>query len=385
MPDEERRTVTMNGHDDYAAQALFIIGNAVPGLDLRSQAVSRPVWTAGKSYYILAARFIGSLTQRDPAGERLVAAFMSRPTDVAVQRKLADWMAAAAATSDTTAVQLKHVHELLQAQARMVFYATSSDNGCFNRKLRVETPALAPARESAVVIPFRSRQRDHRWRNLETCLRSLRRQAAPPGSFRVVVAELDDRPYHEEEISGLGVTYTFVPGSGPFNKAKALNRGAAVAREFSRDALLCFLDADICVRGDFTEANSAYLDSQPGMVAHFPFTDAVFLDQDSSDELAGWLRTDGPPVPSPAVNGYSIRFLTGAALWVKPTVFDEIGGWDERYEGWGGEDSDFYNRLRAAGTVTHLPGAIFHLHHERPEMAGTWEKQMQIAFQGPPR
>lgn len=371
----------MNGYDDYAAQALFIIRNAVPGLDLRSQAVSRPVWTAGKSYYILSARFIGSLAQRDPVGERLVATLISRSADVAVQRQLAEWMAAAAATNDTTAVQLKQVHNLLQAQARMVFYAGSPDNRYASAERREE----APVREAAVIIPFRAREDDHRWRNLETCLRSLQRQVVKPDSFHVVVAELDDQPYHKEEISSLGVTYTFVPGAGQFNKAKALNRGAEVAREFSRDALLCFLDADICVRGDFIEVNSRYLDSNPGTVAHFPFTDAVFLDQDSSDELAGWLHADGRPGPPPMVNGYSIRFLTGAALWVKPAVFDEIGAWDERYEGWGGEDSDFYNRLSAAGTVTHLPDAVFHLHHERPEMPGTWEKQMQIAFQGPAR
>ncbi len=57
---------------------------------------------------------------------------------------------------------------------------------------------------------------------------------------------------------------------------------------------------------------------------------------------------------------WSLSFATTAAAW------DRVGGFDEEYVGYGGEDLDFGQRLGAAhGTLLWLGGAVaYHQHHD---------------------
>ncbi len=106
-----------------------------------------------------------------------------------------------------------------------------------------------------------------------------------------------------------GVRVVRVPGQRTFNLARARNAGAAAAAA----RWLCFVDADVLVSARFAEALRPLL--QPRLL----------------------LRAS-PLTPE---------------LWgthVVPTEdLRRVGGYDECFEGWGGEDVDFFARLGDAG------------------------------------
>ena len=57
-----------------------------------------------------------------------------------------------------------------------------------------------------------------------------------------------------------------------------------------------------------------------------------------------FLETVDAPVDRPAYRGY-----TGGVLSVWRAQFETINGFSNEFWGWGGEDDDFYNRLKHKG------------------------------------
>jgi len=48
-------------------------------------------------------------------------------------------------------------------------------------------------------------------------------------------------------------------------------------------------------------------------------------------------------------------------------VYDEVNGFDERFQGWGWEDTAFYHAVtHLYGSVVHFEGNVWHFDHERP-------------------
>jgi hypothetical protein len=50
-------------------------------------------------------------------------------------------------------------------------------------------------------------------------------------------------------------------------------------------------------------------------------------------------------------------------VWLRPDVFEEVGGLDERHEGWGKEDMDLLLRLQLATALYQFDDQMLHLHH----------------------
>lgn len=98
-----------------------------------------------------------------------------------------------------------------------------------------------------------------------------------------------------------------------FCLARARNIGARA----SQATWLCFIDADVKV--------------SPGWVAwmRHQFQPGFFYRREA--EVAGSLAE------------------TAGTVCCSRNAFDRLGGYDEVFRGWGGEDSDFYSRLRRAG------------------------------------
>lgn len=57
----------------------------------------------------------------------------------------------------------------------------------------------------------------------------------------------------------------------------------------------------------------------------------------------------------------------GGLLVITAHAFDEVGGYDESFKGWGYEDSDFNLRLLHRGAWDRLPGWAWHLWHGRED------------------
>ena len=225
--------------------------------------------------------------------------------------------------------------------------------------------AAAPA-GVAVVIPFRDTTTSRtRLRNVLACLRALADQSLAPHTYRIVVVEADAEPRWADALRPHVDEYVHLPWSGHFNTAGAVNVG--VARASADAPLLCILDGDVLVDRDFLRRNAARF-TRRGQQAHLPYRDALCLDADSSSRairarvLAGHERAE-----ESELRGVKLRRPPGHCVWVRRSLFDRVGGMDERFVGWGGEDLDFVFRLDVVGAVDRFDDPLLHLDHDRPQ------------------
>ena len=236
---------------------------------------------------------------------------------------------------------------------------------------------------------------------LDAVLRALSEQS--DRTFDVVVA--DDGSGAETALVvqrwqgrfGQRLTHIWHPDEG-FRAARARNLGALACDS----DLLVFLDGDCVPRRDFVRAARAA--AQPGWFAvgrrldlSSAFTRRVLRhdlpvhrwslarwlpERRSCTGLAALTARDrrkvgrlGVPEFIPDRNAYSPMFLAA-------NDFEQVNGYDLRYEGWGEEDVDLAIRLRRLGLrCGHLgsAGTVFHLWH--PSLLGTQRPNWRLLQQ----
>lgn len=218
--------------------------------------------------------------------------------------------------------------------------------------------------DAAVVIPFRADPHDpRRLRNLAAVLRSLNDQTRARNTYRIVVVETDGSPRGQELIEPWCDRYIFAMKEGRFNKAWAVNIG--VTHDRPAAGVVCLLDADILVDRDFIERALSRF-NEFGSQAHWPFKDMLFLDEAStSAAIERRVLRGAAAIDHAGLRGVYLRRPPGGCIWLRRGLFDRIGGMDERFEGWGGEDQDFEWRVDRYGALDRHPDAIVHLDHAR--------------------
>ncbi|MEU2572904.1 glycosyltransferase [Streptomyces anulatus] len=224
--------------------------------------------------------------------------------------------------------------------------------------------------DAAVVIPFRAPDdATGRVRNLAAVLNALADQSHPRERYRVVVVESDSRPRWRELFADACDAYVFAPDQGRFNKSWTVNVG--VVHGARPAELVCVLDGDILVDRDFV-ARAVERFTRPGTQAHWPFEDMLFLDPDSSARAVRTRCLDGAPGPGQDhLRGVLLRRPPGGCVWLREDLFTRIGGMDERFCGWGGEDQDFVWRAERYGPMDRHRDPLVHLHHDRAAHRGS--------------
>lgn len=233
---------------------------------------------------------------------------------------------------------------------------------------RPRTPQTRPAGTRAViVIPFRDRVGGARTRNLLACLAALRDQDGHGGEVSVTVVESDSAPTWRDTVEPLVDHYVFARHDGRFNKSWAVNVGVRATP--GEPGVICVLDTDILVDRRFLSRNLDRMAREPELSAFLPYRRMFCLDPESSTAaIRRRCERDEADVPLDAVRSLVLKEPPGACLWARTTTFDAIGGFDERYQGWGGEDDDVVARLSLAGRFTRFDDPLLHLAHPRPEM-----------------
>ncbi len=350
---------------DRDVLAAAVADSVVVGSDARARSASAYFWDRGRPW---TSAVIKAVTQCDDLQIRsLGQSLADDPGDPARYFALRSALAAAdpAAVSD--------IFELAwqaECNSRLGYQlGPAYDRGEppveVDELLRLPpgTPPAGPEQaEVLVVIPFqdRSAQR-YRLRNLLACLLALRDQSCPRERYQVTVVETDAEPRWEDVIRPFADHYVFASKPGPFNKSWTVNVG--VRHTPGQPEAICILDADVLADRQFVERNAARL-RRPGTGGHLTYRNMLTFDEPAtSHAIRERVQRRKAEADPDHFCGFMLRRPPGCCLWVRSTAFERIGGMDERYEGWGGEDYDFLHRLDLDCPLDYYDDWLLHMHH----------------------
>jgi glycosyltransferase involved in cell wall biosynthesis len=208
-----------------------------------------------------------------------------------------------------------------------------------------------------------------RLRNAKACLEALNLQDIERWRYRITLIEQAESARLEHVLAPLVDRYIFAYNPGPYNRGWTFNIGAALPS--SRDGALCLVDADLLVPPDFLRRGLEIM--QRGHRAVRPYDEVVYLGA-AETKRALRDRASAPlrPLDARRYSGRTSTTSQGGCIFVEGELYLEIGGHDERFQGWGREDREFWGRLSSATRIKTLTGRLLHLHHERPEVSDRW-------------
>ena len=175
---------------------------------------------------------------------------------------------------------------------------------------------------------------EDRMQNFECVLKGFLGQSMK--DIEIIVLEHSIAPLYRD-ILPPGVRYEHVLMSvegEEFNKSMLMNRGVAMAHS----PVVLLHDADILVPRDYLELT--WLQINAGFEAVRPLRLLFYIDQSTTELIT---RTHSLPTDLDVAD-VAQNSVGGSTMILKDT-YDDIGGHDERFQGWGGEDLEFLERL----------------------------------------
>lgn len=207
---------------------------------------------------------------------------------------------------------------------------------------------------------------------LQGCLELLIRQQA--AVFEVIVCDDGSsgcQAVSEAYADRLNLRYLWRANDQCPGRSR--NIGAAAARYQQ----LVFIDSDVLLNPEALSAYTRHLQAQPewliyGYVGYEPNTiapSALLPDRAVNwrDPRFGWIAQGLRPADKLYHSAYECAFAGNFA--VSRQVYQTLGGFDERFKGWGGEDLDFGERAVKRGYQIHflLDAWAEHQLHQRSE------------------
>jgi glycosyltransferase involved in cell wall biosynthesis len=215
---------------------------------------------------------------------------------------------------------------------------------------------------ASAILTYRGEGGGERRANLDAVLARL---AALPG-VEVIVVEQDRAPTLAPSAAAARCTHAFAPNAGPFNKSWGFNVGARMAR----GAVLAFCDADLLVGDSLDEALDLCM---RGYAVAKPYVRMIDLDAQESAAIregrAAAASIDAARPGREAIGEHIV--LCGGLFAIRRDALVHVGGFDERFVGWGGEDDAMTIKVeRARLSCVELDREVaLHLHHPRPAAA----------------
>ena len=207
--------------------------------------------------------------------------------------------------------------------------------------------------EYSIVVATRERPEA-----LEACLQALAELESPAGGFEVVVVHDGDSDANGAAPNALQLRRLRQTHRGP---ARARNAGAEVAK----GRYIVFTDDDCLPARDWLLRLAQRLEDAPGRAVAgrtangLPENTYAVTSQLLVDYLNAYYNRD----PAHA------RFATANNLALPRSLFEEIGGFDGRFELNAAEDRDLSYRLSRRGSLVFAPDAVIY-HSHRLSLTG---------------
>ena len=175
--------------------------------------------------------------------------------------------------------------------------------------------------------------------------------------LEIIVVEQDEKPKLKLP-DGLVVKYVFHKNGGLFNRSQAFN----TAVEHTDKELFAFGDADIFLtKEDYRTCFEAINEFE-----------AVTPNQSEAINVA---IADEPKYQFEILNVRPIFTFAGGLMMISRRAFNKIGGWDERFEGWGGEDFAMSHLACNKLTTKAFGLTLYHIDHHRSITDGPYQKK----------
>jgi predicted glycosyltransferase involved in capsule biosynthesis len=185
------------------------------------------------------------------------------------------------------------------------------------------------------------------YRHIPDRLNNLRRVLDWINGFASVEVLLIEQDKHSK-ISHLNLRY---------NKSWAFN----VATKMAKSNIIVFADSDLIMEpNQLIEGLKLIQDYE--MVN--PYKSVIDLEaNESSMPFEQILKIDRPGRGETDIQKVP---LCGGICMFRKDAINKIGGWNEDFIGWGGEDDFVSIKVKHYLTYTELPHKCYHLHHNRP-------------------
>lgn len=180
--------------------------------------------------------------------------------------------------------------------------------------------------------------------------------------YEIIIIEADEFPsvWIAKEIADTNIKYAYLPCKGVFHKTKALNIGLSLASgEFVApfDVDLIPLAHTLPQQLKIAQLSSHLLVTGYRVMLN---SDAISFDAVSSSKIA--------PEDQPTALWKQLihRERFGVVPFFQRDRLLEIGGWDEKFVGWGGEDQDIIERYLQDGRFLSRCPELVYLHLPHP-------------------
>lgn len=154
-----------------------------------------------------------------------------------------------------------------------------------------------------------------------------------------------------------GVRHVFARSSAPYNRSWSFN----IAYREIDSPIMIFGDSDIIMRpSEFRAA----LEAADSLDVVSPYSSVLDLDRHESEMSMDDMVSIGRPGRG-ETDHQKINICGGIVIFSRD-AFERVGGWDEEFVGWGGEDDMMTFKVEAAGLkAASLPFRCYHLWHPR--------------------
>jgi hypothetical protein len=213
---------------------------------------------------------------------------------------------------------------------------------------------------ASILLTYRASPGPERHQNLLAVLGAL----AQLPEHEVIIVEQDALPTLTAPLPHPRCRSLFVYNPGAFNKAWGFN----IAARLSEQPVLVFSDADVIAYG-MLDKSIAHCAATYSVVK--PYRSIVDLSPEQTARVHGGEYDLLPPRAAGSANsreaGGEYVVICGGLFVMRAAAFRQLGGWDERFRGWGGEDDalSYLLQRQQLSTLEFDERPALHLWHPR--------------------